>query len=166
MECVERTAWLTPQGREHRDPGKHSSVQRNRRPARFFFPFPSLLNCFIDNKLSVITVPDRHDFTCQNIMNWEDHCCGRIIKEVREVTEHAAHMRQESNPCVATCVSLYDELRFVRSSLMKSPSWQPSRRQGERTLAIVSCAAWCRRICPQSHQGDFISGVVYKSGGF
>lgn len=121
------------------------------------FP-PSLLYYFIDNKLSVITVPDRHDLTWGNIMNWEDHCCGHIIKKGRESIKHAAHMRHELNTCVSTCVSVWESVWWAVQCMVQPDevtelaalSWQ-----WEKPLAIVSCSASFSQICPERDQCDF-----------
>ncbi len=64
LSVQEKTAWLRLWGHEQGDPGKHTFCTALQRARQVFFP--SLFYRFIDNKLSVITVPDRYDLTWPN----------------------------------------------------------------------------------------------------
>lgn len=147
IESVERTAWLELWGHEGGDPGKHTFCTAWPKACQFFFA--SLLYCFIDNKLSVVTVPDRPDSTWLNTINREDNRCGRMIEEMKEAIKRVGHRRWELNTaceCVCLHVSVIsgwalisDEQCNVRCSLTKSLRWQPHQLTGTTGYCLMPC---------------------------
>lgn len=96
-----------------------------------FLPLSALYR-FIDNKLSAVTVPDRHDLTWLNTMNWEDNC-GQTIKEMKEAIKRAAHRWQEFNTTnVCVCMCLHTGVRV----------WCQARPISQKSSAMLGAAWW------------------------